>query len=31
MENKKIQGVLALTLTAFICTSILYFVMCLIG
>ena len=31
MKNKKIQGVLALTITTFICTTILYLVMTWIG
>lgn len=31
MKNKKIQGILALTLTTLICTTILYFVRTWIG
>lgn len=31
MKNKKLQGILALTITTFICTSILYLVMTFIG
>ncbi len=31
MKNKKLQGIFALTITAFVCTSILYLVMTIIG
>lgn len=31
MENKKLQGILALTITTFICTLVLYLVMTFIG
>ncbi len=31
MKNKKLQGVLALTITTFICTTILYLVMTWVG
>lgn len=31
MKNKKLQGILALTITTFICTSILCLVMTFIG
>ena len=31
MENKKLKGILALTITTFICTTVLYLIMTLIG
>ncbi len=31
MKNKKLQGILALTITTFVCTFILYLVMTWIG